>query len=196
MIIINRFEGDIAVVEHGEKFYNIPRAWLPTGCKQGDMVVLKLVVEEREKFELTNDDKYAIILAKKVARTFLCDPQIKPVQVIGIGNALYALERMPLVTPGAYIQFGLTYREGTPEQNEMRYINFTISDFHFNITVGGVAFDSCVGSDTFYEPGWYIQIGGYSEAECDLDLLELKIGLYLGLGAEITVDDKSEIDYK
>jgi hypothetical protein len=46
MIIIDRFEGDIAVVEYEGKNYNIPRAWLPVGAKEGDVVVVTLVVDE------------------------------------------------------------------------------------------------------------------------------------------------------
>jgi hypothetical protein len=46
MIIIDRFEGEIVVVEYKEKFYDIPRAWLPEGTKEGDVVVVTLVVDE------------------------------------------------------------------------------------------------------------------------------------------------------
>lgn len=46
MIIIDRFEGDIAVVEYKGKKYDIPRAWLPVGAKEGDVLVVTLVVDE------------------------------------------------------------------------------------------------------------------------------------------------------
>jgi hypothetical protein len=48
MIVIDRFEGEIAVVEYGEKFYDIPRAWLPVGAKEGDVIVLSLSVDQDE----------------------------------------------------------------------------------------------------------------------------------------------------
>lgn len=43
MLIIDRFEQDMAVIEYGDKTLSIPRALLPPGCKEGD--VLKLSVE-------------------------------------------------------------------------------------------------------------------------------------------------------
>ncbi len=48
MIIIDRFEGEIAVVEYAEKFYDIPRAWLPVVAKEGDVIVLSLSVDQDE----------------------------------------------------------------------------------------------------------------------------------------------------
>ena len=46
MIIIDRFEGEIVVVEYEEKFYNIPRTWLPVGAKEGDLVAVTIAVDE------------------------------------------------------------------------------------------------------------------------------------------------------
>lgn len=46
MIIIDRFEGEIVVVEYEEKFYNIPRSWLPVGAKEGDVVAVTIAVDE------------------------------------------------------------------------------------------------------------------------------------------------------
>lgn len=46
MIIIDRFEGEIVVVEYEKKFYNIPRTWLPVGAKEGDVVAVTIAVDE------------------------------------------------------------------------------------------------------------------------------------------------------
>jgi hypothetical protein len=46
VIIIDRFEGEIVVVEYEEKFYNIPRSWLPVGAKEGDVVAVTIAVDE------------------------------------------------------------------------------------------------------------------------------------------------------
>ncbi len=106
-----------------------------------------------EKFELTDDDYYAIGIAQNVARRFLKDPRITPQQVIGIGNALYALGRMPRVTPGSSTEFGIVYEAGTEEYSEMRYINFRISESEFEISRGGSAYDKSVGSDRWSRLG-------------------------------------------
>ncbi|MBW7899803.1 hypothetical protein B188_22940 [Candidatus Brocadiaceae bacterium B188] len=60
-----------------------------------------------EGFELTDDDVQAIEIAKNTARRFLKHPLITPKQSIALGNALYALERLPLITPGSSSEFGI-----------------------------------------------------------------------------------------
>lgn len=149
-----------------------------------------------EEFELTDDDWYAIEIAKNTARRFLKHPQITPQQILGLGNALYALERLPLVTPGSCSEFGITYDAGTEKFSEMRYIDFRISESEFEISKGGSVYDDAVGSDSISEPGWLVEVGGYRNAECDLCALEDSIAEYLNLGAEITVSDESEIKYE
>ena len=149
-----------------------------------------------EEFELTDDDCYAIEIAKTLARRFLKHPRIRPQQVIGLGNALYALERLPLVTPGSSCEFGIVYRAGTEEFSEMRYIDFRISESTFEISNGGSVNDKAVGGDSFSEPGWVVEVDGYRNAECELYQLEDSIAEYLNLGAEITVSDESEIEYE
>lgn len=153
-------------------------------------------MSEIDKFELTDDDLYAIEIAKNATRSFLKHPKIKPQEVIGLGNALYALERLPLVTPGASCEFGIVYRAGTEEFNEMRYITFRISEEAFEISNGGSVYDRAVGSDSFSEPGWAVEVGGYRCTDCELYDLEGSIEEYLNLGAEITVDDESKIEYE
>ena len=41
MYIIDRFEGDFAVVENGDAFENIPRSALPENISEGDVIVLE-----------------------------------------------------------------------------------------------------------------------------------------------------------
>jgi hypothetical protein len=148
------------------------------------------------EFELNDDDLYAIDIAKNVARLLLKQPNVKPKQIIDIGNALYALERLPISTPGSSSAFGIVYRAGSEEFSEMRYIDFKIFEDSFEISMGGSVYDKAIGSDSFSEPGWYVEIGGYRNPECDLYDLEDSITEYLNLGAEISTDDESEIEYE
>ena len=48
MIIIDRFENNLAVVEYQGKTYNIPKEWLPTSAKEGDVVILNAAVDVQE----------------------------------------------------------------------------------------------------------------------------------------------------
>ena len=43
MLIIDRFEGDFAVIETDNGMLNVPRSELPTGAKEGD--ILRLVID-------------------------------------------------------------------------------------------------------------------------------------------------------
>ena len=153
-------------------------------------------MSEDEQFQLTDDDRYAVQIAMNVARRLLGDPQTSPIQVIGLGNALYALERLPAATPGACVEFGVEYRDGTEDFREMRYFNFRVSEFEFEIVRGGSVYDKAVGSDSFSEPGWHIELGGYQNNECELYSLEENVNEYLNPGAKVTVSDESEIEYE
>ena len=149
-----------------------------------------------EKFELEDDDYYAVDIVKNITRHFLKYPRITPQQVVGLGNALYALERLPMVTQGSSSEFGIVYRAGTEDFSEMRYIEFRISEDIFEIAKGGSVYDKAVGSDSIPEPGWLVEISGYRNTECELYDIEDSIAEYLNLGAEITVRDESEIEYE
>lgn len=74
-----------------------------------------------DKFELAEEDWRGVRAAINVARLFLKSPAIQPQQVIGLGNALYALERLPLITDGSCSEFGISFSEGTREFNELIY---------------------------------------------------------------------------
>lgn len=61
MLVIDRFEGDIAIVEDGESILNIPRNKLPFDSKEGDILILsdgKYLIDdvatENKKKELEN----------------------------------------------------------------------------------------------------------------------------------------------
>ncbi len=48
MILIDRFENNIAVMEYQGKTYLIPKAWLPSSAKEGDIIIIKTAVDEEE----------------------------------------------------------------------------------------------------------------------------------------------------
>ncbi len=57
-VIIDRFEGEFAVVETPERnMYNIPRQLLP-GCGEGDRILIKKSVDDNEEFETAVRDMF------------------------------------------------------------------------------------------------------------------------------------------
>jgi len=45
MLIIDRFEGNFAVIEYGEMVFNLPRSLLPPEAQEGDVLRLELAVD-------------------------------------------------------------------------------------------------------------------------------------------------------
>ena len=142
-------------------------------------------------FELTDDDMVAIDVATRTVRQFLRNEKLHARQVIGLGNALYALQRLPEATDGVACEFGLIYRHN----GESRYIEFEVSEHAFGISFGGRNYDPNVGGDSFSQPGWRVEVGGYREDEGPHMLYGLfdQISEYVCLGAEIVVRDESSI---
>ncbi|WP_284680328.1 DUF3006 domain-containing protein [Aceticella autotrophica] len=46
--IIDRFEGDWAVIEYGEKFFNFPKELLPKDAKEGDVLSFYVQIDKKE----------------------------------------------------------------------------------------------------------------------------------------------------
>jgi len=45
LFIIDRFEGEWAVIEYGERIFNFPREALPSGAKEGDVLKIEVSVD-------------------------------------------------------------------------------------------------------------------------------------------------------
>lgn len=146
-------------------------------------------------FQLRGKDFVAIGAAKDVIQLFLSERHLSAAQVVGLGHALYALERLPDVTPGIYCDYGIFYHIGNEECGERRYISFLITEEAFEIGTGGSVYgprragDECVAG-----PGWKIRIGGFSVDQSlgeELPELENRVRGHLDFGAEIQVADTS-----
>ena len=46
MLIIDRFEGDWAVIEQGDNTFNFPRSLLPLDVKAGDVITISISVDQ------------------------------------------------------------------------------------------------------------------------------------------------------
>lgn len=140
-------------------------------------------------FVLTDDDMVAIDVATRTVRQFLRNEKLDARQIVGLGNALYALQRLPEVTDGVACEFGLMYRHG----GESRYIEFEVSEHAFGISVGGTNYELNVGGDSFSQPGWRVEVGGSRDDKNPNLLYNVsdQISEFVCLGAEIVVHDES-----
>ncbi|WP_429845141.1 hypothetical protein [Brevibacillus sp. FIR094] len=146
-------------------------------------------------FILDDEDHDVINAVINIIHRILKHPRIAARQIVGLGNALYALERLPKITEGAKCNFSINYEAGNEEFKEFVYIDFEISDKSFGLSRGGSVSDAIVGSDSYTLPGWLVEAGGYSDKAAELYDLEDIVFEYLILGAKIEVDDESQIDY-
>ncbi|AFK87467.1 MULTISPECIES: DUF3006 domain-containing protein [Thermoanaerobacterium] len=51
MCIIDRFEGDYAVIEYGRVTFNFPRTLLPKDSKEGDVIKFDVRIDDKETFK-------------------------------------------------------------------------------------------------------------------------------------------------
>ncbi|MFW0967947.1 MAG: DUF3006 domain-containing protein [Thermacetogeniaceae bacterium] len=64
MLIIDRFEGDWAVIEFEETTFNLPRVLLPSEAREGDVIRIsvtldkKATAERRERIEKLMDELF------------------------------------------------------------------------------------------------------------------------------------------
>ena len=153
--------------------------------------------EDDEEFELKDWDYTVIQVAINVIRGFLSQRKLPARHVVGLGKALYALERLPEVTPGIYCDYGICYPSGDEKLSEKKYISYFISDEKFSITTGRRLYDQSNEGDNITDQEWRIEIGSYGVKTLGFEPseLETEIREYLQLGAEIMVSDLSgEID--
>jgi len=57
MLILDRFEGDLAVIETDTGLLNIPRSELPAGAKEGDTIRLIVDAEETAARKKSIDER-------------------------------------------------------------------------------------------------------------------------------------------
>lgn len=147
-------------------------------------------------FAMTPEDQHAVRIATDAARQMLALPSVTPLQIIGLGNALYALQRLPQTTCGVRVQFGVSYRTGTDFYHQVRYIDFTIATASFAIHTGECLYERDAGSDSSSQTQWLFESSGYRETAANLQSLEQTVPEYLRLGGIVTVDDESSIFYE
>ena len=146
-------------------------------------------------FDFRDDDHYAASVALDVARRLLASPKVTPQQVVGLGHALAALESLPDVLPGAYVEFGIEYWAGEGDALEMRFISVHVSETVFEISSGGSIFDGGVPGTSSRPESWCVQVDGFRETNLALCYVEDHFIEFLNLGAKNTVEDDSDIEF-
>jgi hypothetical protein len=82
-----------------------------------------------ERFPITDGDLALVEQVVGLTRRLCALPSIKPAQLVGLARALFALERLPLISKGVSVEFNV----GVPVGTDKSYYIFTISDLTFSV---------------------------------------------------------------
>ena len=150
-----------------------------------------------EKFELTDNDDRMVSIAIDTVRRLLQNLQITPRDIIGLGNAIYALDRLPRVTPGAFSELKIIFRSRDKELSVMRCVSILISDSTFAVSQEVGEFCDDVFDYEYSALQWEVRLDGNRRTdEALLFTLVDDVNEYLEFGAEIIVNDDSQICYE
>jgi hypothetical protein len=152
------------------------------------------MANEKLKFNLDDDDYYAISIAENTARRLIKTQNLDQSKVLILKKVLLAIEQLPDVTENCSYEFGLNYENGTDEFSENRYVIFKLTEEDFEISYGGSVYENGIGSDSLPELRYFVDIDGNRESDCDLVGLENSVNEYFNLGAEAYVYDELDED--
>lgn len=131
-------------------------------------------------------------------RTLIAKAGPAPRQLVGLARALYALERLPKITPGVNVDYSISLRQGGENFEEMKYWGVRISEGSFEVESGGSVYNAGIGSDSVSGFKLYMETGSYGYRECNDSCYEWLDDPeeLLNLGAELDVADDSDPDCK
>ena len=143
------------------------------------------------KGEAEDSDAFAVQIAKRICQRLLQAPNLSTQQILGLARALYALERLPASTPWVFVEYGVrSYTEGM--FSDIHCVYFRITSDTFEIRREGLL-DHGHERGLYEDPGWYFDVYGKREADCQLSDLEEQVDMLLRLGGEIYVYDESDV---
>lgn len=149
--------------------------------------------EDVEVFELSGEDWLLVQLARQTARELLSVRHVSPSDIRGIGVALEALDRLPEISSGVDVSFGVTI-DPHPEletSSGTLYLLFRIAENEIGIVCGGIARHRH-GWDTFTSDGYLTSLSGNLDRTYPPREAKEKIFEYLDRGGRVEVDDQSD----
>ncbi|MFZ5648174.1 MAG: DUF3006 domain-containing protein [Bacillota bacterium] len=49
MLVIDRFEGEYALIEYKKRIFHIPKSLIPKGAKEGDVIRIQITIDKDAK---------------------------------------------------------------------------------------------------------------------------------------------------
>ena len=110
-------------------------------------------------FSFYRSEQDLVSEVNSIIRSLLTRPDITPRQISQIGRFLFALERLPRITPGISMEVTLVYRCN----NETTYESVSLDEDSFRLSSGGSAYDPSVGGDSFSSTTLEVGVGWRDE---------------------------------
>jgi hypothetical protein len=129
----------------------------------------------------------------KAVRNCFRRSDITAEQIHHLAVLLFALERLPLATPGVHVSLTLSYRG----ENEMSCQSIDLDESSFTLSTGGSVYDPSVGTDSYGDDVLMVEVGGFRDAKW-MQFVDWLSGFKNRLeDAEIKtdLDDSSNIDW-
>ncbi len=145
-------------------------------------------------FKLETVDYQAIQLAQTAVRKLLERFELKSREVVGIGNYLYALERLPLRTFGVDVSITVVEKIDSESRHFNRRISFRIDEGEFGIQLEDFE-DENSDEESFFWYLWIVDSNGERDTNYELAFFEDRLNKLLKEDIEIWVHDSSEIDF-
>lgn len=101
----------------------------------------------------------------KITRKILTLRYLEPIQIISLAHAIFALERLPELTPGIYLEYDISLEGENDDYSGKEYWSISIFDSSLKISSGGSSYDPNVGSDSFTLFSWEVDASGFRN--CD-----------------------------
>lgn len=123
--------------------------------------------DEVEAYPFRREQRELVAELNAIIRLVLKRPDIRPEQIFRLGKLLFALERLPLTTPGVATTLALSHCF----QGDLSYQNISLDATTFRLGSGGVLNKPTGGKEPFHENLLCLEIGT-APPEADALLLD------------------------
>jgi hypothetical protein len=124
-------------------------------------------LDEVESYPFRRDQRELVAELNAIVRLLLKRPAIRAEQIWQLGKLLFALERLPLTTPGVATTLALSHCF----QGDLSYQNISLDATTFRLGSGGVLNKPTGGKEPFHENLLVLEVG-VAPPETDAMLLD------------------------
>jgi hypothetical protein len=116
-----------------------------------------------EVYAFAPEDQWLVDEVQTLLREVMQQAELTPRQIFNFGLLLNALERLPRVTPGTWIDFSIEYSFN----HERTWIDLHLNEDSFSLGDGFSVYDPQIGSDHSTSDAFSVEPGGFRSNPSD-----------------------------